>query len=132
MRKILAGAGYAGFEMTVTRRLYGLPARATIPDLPAPEAQGWEPDASRARLTTYAGMGWAVTARDQTSPQRTRRTATGNSKTGCSSDATARMDFGTADMEGSGIWAAAAMAAVGFLTGEAGNRLGATCSTVLR
>ena len=110
-------------ELDITRRLDGLLRGQHLGLVPG---AGSELDGSReyrpgeddARL-----LDWAVTAR--TAVPHVRKTIADRELTvQVLVDATASMDFGTADLEKRQI-AAGAVAAVGFLTAGSGNRLGA-------
>lgn len=110
-------------ELTVTRRLDGLLHGSHLGFLPG---AGSEPDGSREYRPgedEVRRMDWAVTARTMTPHVRTVE-ADRELATWVLVDATASMDFGTARLEKREL-AVAAVAAVGFLTAGAGNRLGA-------
>jgi uncharacterized protein (DUF58 family) len=110
-------------ELTITRRLDGLLHGAYLGLLPGP---GSEPAASREYRPgedEVRRMDWAVTART-TVPHVRTVDADRELATWVLVDATASMDFGTADFEKREL-ATAAVATVGFLTAGVGNRLGA-------
>jgi uncharacterized protein (DUF58 family) len=110
-------------ELTVVRRLDGLLHGDYLGLFPGPgsepaEAREYVPGSDDVRR-----MDWNVTART-TVPHVRDLTADRELETWALVDATASMDFGTARMEKRDL-AVAAVAAVGFLTARAGNRLGA-------
>jgi uncharacterized protein (DUF58 family) len=110
-------------ELTVTRRLDGLLHGQHLGLLPG---VGSEPAGSREYRPgedEVRRMDWAVTART-TVPHVRQVDADRELATWVLVDATASMDFGTADMEKRDL-AVAAVAAIGFLTADTGNRLGA-------
>ncbi|GAA1650991.1 DUF58 domain-containing protein [Actinoplanes couchii] len=110
-------------ELTVTRRLDGLLHGSHLGLLPGP---GSEPAGSReyrAGEDEVRRMDWAVTART-TVPHVRTVDADRELSTWVLVDASASMDFGTAEYEKREL-AVAAVAAVGFLTTGTGNRLGA-------
>ncbi len=110
-------------ELTVTRRLNGLLHGQHLGLLPG---AGSEPAGSREYRPgedEVRRMDWAVTAR--TAVPHVRQTqADRELSTWVLVDATPSMDFGTAELEKREL-AVAAVAAIGFLTAGAGNRLGA-------
>jgi len=109
-------------ELMITRRLDGLLHGQYLGLLPG---IGSEPAGSReyrAGEDEVRRMDWAVTARTAVPHVRTVD-ADRELATWVLVDATASMDFGTADYEKREL-AVAAVAAVGFLTAGAGNRLG--------
>jgi uncharacterized protein (DUF58 family) len=110
-------------ELTIMRRLDGLLHGSHLGLLPG---AGSEPSGSREYQPgedEVRRMDWAVTARTTVAHVRTVD-ADRELSTWVLVDATASMDFGTADIEKREL-ATAATAAVGFLTTGAGNRLGA-------
>ncbi|WP_229074361.1 DUF58 domain-containing protein [Actinoplanes sp. DH11] len=110
-------------ELTVTRRLDGLLHGSYLGLLPG---AGSEPAGSREYQPgedEVRRMDWSVTART-TVPHVRTVDADRELTTWVLVDATASMDFGTAEFEKREL-AAAATAAVGFLTTATGNRLGA-------
>jgi uncharacterized protein (DUF58 family) len=109
-------------ELTITRRLDGLLAGQYLGLLPG---SGSELAGGREYSPgdDVRRMDWAVTART-TIPHVRDTVADRELETWVLVDATASMDFGTADWEKRDL-AAAAVAAVGFLTMGGGNRLGA-------
>ncbi|GIH02025.1 hypothetical protein Rhe02_00920 [Rhizocola hellebori] len=109
-------------ELTITRRLDGLLTGQHLGLLPG---SGSELAGGREYSPgdDVRRMDWAVTART-TIPHVRDTVADRELETWVLVDATASMDFGTADWEKRDL-AAAAVAAVGFLTMGGGNRLGA-------
>ncbi len=110
-------------ELTITRRLDGLLHGQHLGLLPGP---GSEPAGSREYRPgedEVRRMDWSVTARTAVPHVRTVD-ADRELTTWTLVDATPSMDFGTAELEKREL-AVAAVAAVGFLTAGAGNRLGA-------
>ncbi|MBG0565488.1 DUF58 domain-containing protein [Actinoplanes aureus] len=110
-------------ELTITRRLDGLLHGSYLGLLPGP---GSEPAGSREYRPgedEVRRMDWAVTART-TVPHVRTVDADRELTTWVLADATASMDFGTAEYEKREL-AIAAVAAVGFLAAGTGNRLGA-------
>lgn len=110
-------------ELTITRRLDGLLLGQYLGLLPG---LGSEPAGSREYVPgedEVRRMDWAVTART-TAPHVRTADADRELSTWVVVDASPSMDFGTAAMEKRDL-AVAAVAAVGFLTLGAGNRLGA-------
>jgi uncharacterized protein (DUF58 family) len=110
-------------ELVITRRLDGLLHGSHLGLLPG---LGSEPAGSREYRPgedQVRRMDWAVTART-TVPHVRTDDADRELATWVLVDATASMDFGTAEFEKREL-ATAAVAAVGFLTTGAGNRLGA-------
>jgi uncharacterized protein (DUF58 family) len=110
-------------ELMITRRLDGLLHGSYLGLLPGP---GSEPAGSREYRPgedEVRRMDWAVTART-TVPHVRTVDADRELTTWVLVDTSASMDFGTADFEKREL-AVAAVAAVGFLTAGAGNRLGA-------
>jgi uncharacterized protein (DUF58 family) len=110
-------------ELTITRRLDGLLHGEHLGLLPG---VGSEIAGSREYVPgedDVRRMDWAVTART-TVPHVRELVADRELSTWMLVDGTASMDFGTAAMEKRDL-AVAAVAAVGFLTAGAGNRLGA-------
>ena len=110
-------------ELMVTRRLDGLLHGSHLGLLPG---VGSEPAGSREYLPgedEVRRMDWAVTART-TVPHVRTVDADRELATWMLVDASASMDFGTAEYEKREL-AVAAMAAVGFLTTGVGNRIGA-------
>ncbi|GAA0470474.1 hypothetical protein Ade02nite_33620 [Paractinoplanes deccanensis] len=114
-------------ELVVTRRLDGLLHGSYLGLLPG---LGSEPAGSREYRPAedeVRRMDWAVTART-TVPHVRTVDADRELATWVLVDASASMDFGTADLEKREL-AVAAVAAVGFLTLGNGNRLGAQMIT---
>jgi uncharacterized protein (DUF58 family) len=110
-------------ELMITRRLDGLLHGSYLGLLPG---IGSEPAGSReyrAGEDEVRRMDWAVTART-TVPHVRTVDADRELATWVLADASASMDFGTAELEKREL-AVAAVAAVGFLTAGSGNRLGA-------
>jgi uncharacterized protein (DUF58 family) len=110
-------------ELTVVRRLDGLLHGDHLGLLPGP---GSEPAGARLYAPgedDVRRMDWAVTARTAEAHVRDL-VADRELETWALVDGSASMDFGTARMEKRDL-AVAAVAAVGFLTARAGNRLGA-------
>ncbi|MEV7328758.1 DUF58 domain-containing protein [Micromonospora sp. NPDC093244] len=110
-------------EMTVTRRLNGLLHGQYRGLLPGP---GSEPAGSREYRPgedEVRRMDWAVTART-TVPHVRQVDADRELTTWLLVDASASMEFGTAELDKREL-AVAAVAAIGFLTAGVGNRLGA-------
>jgi uncharacterized protein (DUF58 family) len=114
-------------ELTVTRRLDGL-LRGEYAGLLT--GAGGELAGSReyrAGEDEVRRMDWAVTARTDT-PHVRETIAEHELTTHMLVDATPSMDFGTVELEKREL-AVAAVAAIGFLTASAGNRLGAAILT---
>jgi uncharacterized protein (DUF58 family) len=109
-------------ELTVTRRLDGLLQGHHLGLLPGTGSE-WDTGREYEPGDDVRRMDWAVTARTN-SPHVRDATADRELETWVLIDATASMDFGTAEMEKRDL-AAAALAAIGFLTAGGGNRLGA-------
>jgi uncharacterized protein (DUF58 family) len=109
-------------ELTVTRRLDGLLQGHHLGLLPGAGSE-WDTGREYEPGDDVRRMDWAVTARTN-SPHVRDATADRELETWVLIDATASMDFGTAEMEKREL-AAAALAAIGFLTAGGGNRLGA-------
>jgi uncharacterized protein (DUF58 family) len=109
-------------ELTVTRRLDGLLQGQHLGLLPGTGSE-WDTGREYQAGDDVRRMDWAVTART-TVPHVRDATADRELETWVLVDATASMDFGTAEMEKREL-AAAALAAIGFLTAGGGNRLGA-------
>ncbi|TNH25428.1 DUF58 domain-containing protein [Micromonospora orduensis] len=110
-------------ELTVTRRLNGLLHGQYRGLLPGP---GSEPAGSREYRPgedEVRRMDWAVTART-TVPHVRQVDADRELTTWLLVDASASMEFGTAELDKREL-AVAAVAAIGFLTAGVGNRLGA-------
>ncbi|GIM90197.1 DUF58 domain-containing protein [Paractinoplanes toevensis] len=117
------GLSLRRLELMITRRLDGLLHGSYLGLLPGP---GSEPAGSREYQPgedEVRRMDWSVTARTAVPHVRTMD-ADRELATSVLVDASASMDFGTADLEKREL-AVAAVAAVGFLTTGAGNRLGA-------
>jgi uncharacterized protein (DUF58 family) len=122
MRHLLSEPALRRLELTVVRRLDGLLQGEHLGLLPGPgselaEARPYEVGDDVRR------MDWNVTAR-AAEPYVRDMTADRELETWVLLDASASMDFGTARMEKRDL-ALAAVAAVGFLTGRTGNRIGA-------
>jgi uncharacterized protein (DUF58 family) len=114
-------------ELTVTRRLDGLLRGQYAGLLPGAGTEIAGSREYRPGEDEVRRMDWAVTAR--TGLPHVRETiAERELSTWLLVDATPSMDFGTADLEKREL-AVAAVAAVGFLTAGAGNRLGAQLMT---
>ena len=110
-------------ELAITRRLDGLLHGQHLGLLPG---VGSEPSGSkeyRPGEDEVRRMDWSVTARTAV-PHVRQLDADRELATWVLVDATPSMDFGTADVEKREL-AVAAVAAIGFLTAGAGNRLGA-------
>jgi uncharacterized protein (DUF58 family) len=110
-------------ELTITRRLDGLLHGQHLGLLPGPGSElagsrEYRPGEDEVRF-----MDWAVTARTAV-PHVREVDADRELRTWLLVDATPSMDFGTAELEKREL-AVAAVAAIGFLTAGAGNRLGA-------
>jgi uncharacterized protein (DUF58 family) len=110
-------------ELVVTRRLDGLLQGDHLGLLPGTGSELAEAREYRPAEDDVRRMDWNVTART-TLPHVRDLVADHELETMVLVDATASMDFGTADMEKRDL-ALAAVAAVGFLTARAGNRVGA-------
>lgn len=110
-------------ELTVTRRLDGLLHGQYLGLLPGSGSEIAGSREYRPGEDEVRRMDWAVTART-TVPHVREVDADRELSTWVLVDATASMDFGTADLEKREL-ALAAVAAVGFLTAGVGNRLGA-------
>ncbi|RBQ19960.1 DUF58 domain-containing protein [Spongiactinospora rosea] len=115
-------AGLRRLELTVTRRLDGLLQGDHLGLVPGPGSEAAE---ARPYLVgdDVRRMDWNVTAR-VAEPHVRDLIADRELETWVLLDASASMDFGTGDMEKRDL-ALAAVAAVGFLTERAGNRIGA-------
>jgi uncharacterized protein (DUF58 family) len=114
-------------ELTVTRRLDGLLRGQYAGLLPGAGTEIAGSREYRPGEDEVRRMDWAVTAR--TGAPHVRETIAERELTvWVLVDATPSMDFGTADLEKREL-AVAAVAAVGFLTAGAGNRLGAEVLT---
>lgn len=110
-------------ELTITRRLDGLLRGQYTGLLPGAGTELAGTREYRAGEDEVRRMDWAVTAR--TSVPHVRETvAERELSVWVLVDATPSMDFGTADLEKREL-AVAAVAAIGFITAGAGNRLGA-------
>lgn len=110
-------------ELTVTRRLDGLLHGQYLGLLPGSGSEIAGSREYRPGEDEVRRMDWAVTARTM-SPHVREVDADRELSTWLLVDATPSMDFGTAELEKREL-AVAAVAAVGFLTAGAGNRLGA-------
>lgn len=110
-------------ELTVTRRLDGLLRGQYAGFLPGAGTEIAGSREYRPGEDEVRRMDWAVTARTDT-PHVRETVADRELTVWVLVDGTASMDFGTADVEKREL-AVAAVAAVGFLTAGAGNRLGA-------
>ena len=110
-------------ELTVTRRLDGLLHGQHLGLLPGSGSELAGSREYRPGEDEVRRMDWAVTART-TVPHVREVDADRELSTWLLVDSTPSMDFGTAELEKREL-AAAAAAAVGFLTAGAGNRLGA-------
>ncbi|GLW08649.1 hypothetical protein Misp01_37790 [Microtetraspora sp. NBRC 13810] len=122
MRHLLSERAVRRLELTILRRLDGLLQGDHLGLVPGPgtepaEARPYEPGDDVRR------MDWNVTARAAEAYVRDV-IADRELETWVLLDATASMDFGTGRMEKREL-ALAAVAAVGFLTERAGNRIGA-------
>jgi len=113
-------------ELVVTRRLDGLLQGDHLGLVPGPGSELAEAREYRPAEDDVRRMDWNVTART-TVPHVRDLVADHELETWVLVDATASMDFGTARMEKRDL-AVAAVAAVGFLTARAGNRIGAQVS----
>ncbi|RSN68381.1 DUF58 domain-containing protein [Actinomadura sp. WAC 06369] len=109
-------------EIVIVRRLDGLLQGDHLGLVPGP---GSEPAEGRAYAPgdDVRAMDWSLTARTA-APHVRDRVADRELETWALVDATASMDFGTGRVEKRDL-AVAAVAAVGFLTDRAGNRIGA-------
>jgi len=110
-------------ELTVTRRLEGLLHGEHLGLLPGVGSEPAESREYRAGEDDVRRMDWAVTARTAV-PHVRDLLADHELVTTVVLDASASMDFGTADREKRDL-AVGAVAAFGFLTQRGGNRLGA-------
>lgn len=110
-------------ELLVTRRLDGLLHGQYLGLLPGPGSEFAGAREYRAGEDEVRRMDWAVTARTAV-PHVRQVDADRELSTWLLVDSTPSMDFGTAELEKRDL-AVAAVAAVGFLTAGAGNRLGA-------
>ncbi|HEU4675970.1 MAG TPA: DUF58 domain-containing protein [Motilibacteraceae bacterium] len=110
-------------ELTVTRRLDGLLHGDHLGLVPGHGTEPAESREYRAGEDDVRRMDWAVTART-TVPHVRDLVADHELETTVIVDATASMDFGTAELEKRDL-ALSAVAAIGFLTQRTGNRLGA-------
>lgn len=110
-------------ELTVTRRLDGLLHGDHLGLVPGHGTEPAESREYRAGEDDVRRMDWAVTART-TVPHVRDLVADHELETTVVVDASASMDFGTAELEKRDL-ALSAVAAVGFLTQRTGNRLGA-------
>lgn len=109
-------------ELTITRRLDGLLHGQHLGLLPGPGTDLRGSREYRPGEDDVRRMDWAVTART-TVPHVREVDADRELSTWLLVDATASMDFGTADLEKREL-AVAAAAAVGFLAAGSGNRIG--------
>jgi uncharacterized protein (DUF58 family) len=109
-------------ELIITRRLDGLLHGQHLGLLPGPGSEIAGSREYRPGEDEVRRMDWAVTART-TVPHVRQVDADRELTTWMLVDASASMDFGTAEMEKRDL-AVAAVAAVGFLTARHGNRLG--------
>jgi uncharacterized protein (DUF58 family) len=114
-------------ELTITRRLDGLLRGQYAGLLPGAGTEVAGSREYRPGEDEVRRMDWAVTARTAL-PHVRDTVADRELSTWLLVDATPSMDFGTADLEKREL-AVAAVAAVGFLTTGAGNRLGAELVT---
>lgn len=114
-------------ELTITRRLDGLLRGQYAGLLPGAGTEIAGSREYRPGEDEVRRMDWAVTARTAL-PHVRDTVADRELSTWLLVDATPSMDFGTADLEKREL-AVAAVAAVGFLTAGAGNRLGAELVT---
>ncbi len=110
-------------ELTIVRRLDGLLQGDHLGLLPGPGSEPAEARLYAPGEDDVRRMDWAVTARTAEAHVRDL-VADRELETWALVDGSASMDFGTARMEKRDL-AVAAVAAVGFLTARAGNRLGA-------
>jgi uncharacterized protein (DUF58 family) len=110
-------------ELVITRRLDGLLQGDHLGLLPGPGSELAEAREYRPAEDDVRRMDWNVTART-TIPHVRDLVADHELETWVLVDASASMDFGTAQMEKRDL-AVAAVATVGFLTARAGNRIGA-------
>jgi uncharacterized protein (DUF58 family) len=117
------GRRLRGLELLVTRRLDGLLHGQHLGLLPGPGSEAAGSREYRPGEDEVRRMDWAVTARTAV-PHVRQLEADRELTTWVLVDATPSMDFGTAAVEKRDL-AVAAVAAVGFLTAGAGNRLGA-------
>jgi uncharacterized protein (DUF58 family) len=117
------GRRLRGLELLVTRRLDGLLHGQHLGLLPGPGSEAAGSREYRPGEDEVRRMDWAVTARTAV-PHVRQLEADRELATWVLVDATPSMDFGTAAVEKRDL-AVAAVAAVGFLTAGAGNRLGA-------
>ncbi|SCL34096.1 Protein of unknown function DUF58 [Micromonospora pallida] len=114
-------------ELTVTRRLDGLLHGQHRGLLPGPGSETAGSREYRPGEDEVRRMDWAVTARTAV-PHVREVDADRELTTWLLVDASPSMDFGTADLDKREL-AVAAVAAIGFLTAGAGNRLGAQVLT---
>ncbi|MEV0718055.1 DUF58 domain-containing protein [Asanoa sp. NPDC050611] len=110
-------------ELMVTRRLDGMLQGQYLGLLPGPGSEFAGSREYRPGEDEVRWMDWAVTARTNT-PHVREVDADRELTTWVLVDGSASMDFGTAEVEKREL-AVAAVAAVGFLTAGAGNRIGA-------
>jgi len=127
MRELLQEHRLRRIELTVTRRLDGLLRGQYAGFLPGAGTEIAGSREYRPGEDEVRRMDWAVTART-VSPHVRETIAERELTVWVLVDATPSMDFGTADLEKREL-AVAAVAAVGFLTAGAGNRLGAEVLT---
>ncbi|MQA09885.1 MAG: DUF58 domain-containing protein [Pseudonocardiaceae bacterium] len=123
LRQVTPDARLRRLELTITRRLDGLLRGQYAGLLPG---AGSEPAGSREYRPgedEVRRMDWAVTART-TVPHVRETVADRELSVWILADASPSMDFGTVELEKREL-AAGAVAAIGFLTAGAGNRLGA-------
>jgi uncharacterized protein (DUF58 family) len=132
MSRVATGPGLRGLapeqalrrlELTITRRLDGLLHGDHLGLVPGPGSEFAEAREYRPGEDDVRRMDWNVTARTA-APHVRDLVADRELQTWVVLDASASMDFGTARLEKRDL-AVAAVAAVGFLTSRAGNRIGA-------
>ncbi|SDH59099.1 Protein of unknown function DUF58 [Sinosporangium album] len=110
-------------ELTIARRLDGMLHGAHRGLLPGPGSEYGDSRPYVPGEDDVRRMDWAVTARTGTAHVRDL-VADRELETWALADLSASMDFGTEEMDKRGL-AVAAVAAVGFLSGRAGDRFGA-------
>ncbi|POM22630.1 hypothetical protein BTM25_55800 [Actinomadura rubteroloni] len=126
-RRLAPGPGLRRLHLAVTRRLDGLLNGEHLGLLPGPGTELAEARLYQAGEDDVRHMDWAVTART-TNPHVRDLVADHELEAWALVDLTPSMDFGTAHLTKRDL-AAAALAAVGFLTVRLGDRVGAYLHT---